>query len=201
MRITQQAKAATRERVLDAARRRFAREGFEATTTRDIAREAGIAAGTLFNYFPNKDAIALALIADALAAGRNDFEQRQRATSLAEDLFAHVASGLRRLKPFRRFLRPVLETAFSPALAPGTDPGAALRADHLETVGGLLVEHDCEAAPLGLQLYWTLYTGLLVFWAHDRSAKQEETLALMDESMEMFVGWLRAQAAPRPQSP
>jgi AcrR family transcriptional regulator len=196
VRITQEAKAATRERVLDAARRMFARAGFEAATTRDIAREAGIAAGTLFNYFPNKDAVALALIADALAAGRSDFEQRRRPAALAEDLFAHVAAGLRRLKPFRRFLRPVLETAFSPALAPGADAGASLRADHLETVGTLLVEHGCDPAPLGLQLYWTLYTGVLGFWAADRSPKQEDTLALLDQSISMFVAWLLGGAQP-----
>jgi hypothetical protein len=39
-------------------------------------------------------------------------------------------------------------------------------------------------------LYWTLYTGLLTFWASDSSRKQEETLALLDQSIAMFVGWL-----------
>lgn len=42
------------ERIEAAARRLFAERGFEATTTRDIAEEAGIATGTLFVYFPEK---------------------------------------------------------------------------------------------------------------------------------------------------
>jgi hypothetical protein len=50
-------------------------------------------------------------------------------------------------------------------------------------LGGVLTAH-------ALQLYWTLYTGVVAFWARDRSPKQEDTLALLDESIEMFVLWL-----------
>jgi len=32
---------------------------------------------------------------------------------------------------------------------------------------------------------------VLVFWANDKSPKQEDTLALIDHSINMFVGWLR----------
>jgi len=58
----------------------------------------------------------------------------------------------------------------------------------------MAVEHGF--APLSataLQLFWTLYTGVLLFWAADASVKQEDTLALIDDSINMFVGWLRAQ--------
>ena len=51
MRITAEEKDATRRRILDAAVQLFRTRGFEATTTRDIADAAGIATGTLFNYF------------------------------------------------------------------------------------------------------------------------------------------------------
>jgi hypothetical protein len=43
------------------------------------------------------------------------------------------------------------------------------------------------------QLYWTLYTGVLAFWAEDASPKQEDTLALLDQSLQMFVGWLQGE--------
>jgi hypothetical protein len=57
-----------------------------------------------------------------------------------------------------------------------------------------------ELPPTALQLYWTLYTGVLVFWANDKSSKQEDTLALIDESINMFVGWLRENAQADPTS-
>jgi hypothetical protein len=41
-----------------------------------------------------------------------------------------------------------------------------------------------------LNLYWTLYTGVLAFWASDSSPKQEDTLAILDHYLRAFVGSL-----------
>lgn len=49
-------------RILDAAQRLFARQGFEKTTTRQLAEAAGIAEGTLFRHFENKKAILVAVV-------------------------------------------------------------------------------------------------------------------------------------------
>ncbi|KOP22892.1 TetR family transcriptional regulator [Hapalosiphon sp. MRB220] len=49
--------AQTRGRILQAARRLFASQGFDGTTTRDLAQAAGVAEGTLFRHFANKKAI------------------------------------------------------------------------------------------------------------------------------------------------
>jgi AcrR family transcriptional regulator len=49
--------AQTRTRILQAARRLFASQGFDGTTTRDLAQAAGVAEGTLFRHFPNKKAV------------------------------------------------------------------------------------------------------------------------------------------------
>jgi hypothetical protein len=43
---------------------------------------------------------------------------------------------------------------------------------------------------IALQLYWTLFTGVLAFWAKDSSPRQEDTLALLDQSLSMFACWL-----------
>lgn len=44
-------------RIINAAINIFSEKGFEATRTREIADRAGIAEGTIFRYFPTKDAI------------------------------------------------------------------------------------------------------------------------------------------------
>ncbi|MEA5616789.1 TetR/AcrR family transcriptional regulator [Cronbergia sp. UHCC 0137] len=49
--------AQTRTRILQAAQRLFADQGFDGTTTRDLAQAAGVAEGTLFRHFDNKKAI------------------------------------------------------------------------------------------------------------------------------------------------
>jgi AcrR family transcriptional regulator len=49
------------ERILDAAAREFARIGYEAATTNGIARQARTSVGSLYQFFPNKEAILYAL--------------------------------------------------------------------------------------------------------------------------------------------
>ncbi len=49
--------AQTRDRILQAAQKLFAAQGYDGTTTRDLAQAAGVAEGTLFRHFANKKAI------------------------------------------------------------------------------------------------------------------------------------------------
>ncbi len=49
----------TSKRILQAARQLFARKGYDATTTKDLAHKAGVAEGTVFRHFPNKKAILI----------------------------------------------------------------------------------------------------------------------------------------------
>ncbi|MEA4940002.1 MAG: helix-turn-helix domain-containing protein [Christensenella sp.] len=49
-------------RILNAAINAFADKGFEATRTREIAERAGIAEGTIFRYFPSKNAILESMV-------------------------------------------------------------------------------------------------------------------------------------------
>lgn len=62
----------TVERILDAAARIFHEQGYAGATTNDIADEAGVSVGSLYQYFPNKDALLVALTKrhiEATAAG------------------------------------------------------------------------------------------------------------------------------------
>jgi AcrR family transcriptional regulator len=198
MRVTTEAKEATRLRILRGAQELFRAQGFEATTTRHVAQAAGIANGTLFNYFATKEAIVAALVSVALEDAQQEIERRtEEASSLDEALFALVAAELRHLRPLRRYLGSVLESAFSPLTSDDSRPeGESLRRRHLARVGELMDRYAAadSATPLAQQLYWSLYVGVLTFWAQDRSPKQEDTLALLDESVQMFAAWLQGQA-------
>ena len=191
MRVTEEVKQETRQRILDASKSLFRTKGYDATTTRDIASEAGIATGTLFNYFPNKEAIVLTFVDGALAATRKDFRTRNASgDSVDEDLFAFLAAGLRKLRPFRKYIRPLLDACLNPLA--DDQVAQSLRAEQLEVVIEILRRHERKEplSAVGLHLFWTLYTGVLAFWANDKSPHQEDTLALLDQSMRMFVNWI-----------
>lgn len=57
-----QLEAHRRGQILDAAARVFGARGFRAARVQDVAREANLANGTVYNYFPNKDALLIGLL-------------------------------------------------------------------------------------------------------------------------------------------
>src|SRR5215472_16679920 len=60
--IQAQLVAARRTQILDAATRVFARKGFNRATIRDVAQDAGVADGTIYNYFANKTDLLFGLL-------------------------------------------------------------------------------------------------------------------------------------------
>src|SRR5262249_34043307 len=72
--------SARRNQILDAATRVFAEKGVHRATIKDIARAAGIADGTIYNYFANKDALLIGIL-DRV----NQSQQRAEHFAQAED--------------------------------------------------------------------------------------------------------------------
>lgn len=90
----QQRSRDTVEAVLEAAAQVFERHGYAAGTTNRIARRAGVSVGSLYQYFPSKDAILVALTEQHLARGA------ERLTPLLVDFAVSpppVQAGLERL--------------------------------------------------------------------------------------------------------
>jgi AcrR family transcriptional regulator len=191
MRISEQAKQENRARILEKATEIFTGKGFEESTTRDIALASGLAAGTLFNYFPSKETLAMTMVTEAFRQGREDFLRRRSGKEdLAEELFLFVASGLRRLRPLRPFLGPVLERSLSPFPRKSVClEGESARLGHLCAVQEIIARHGFTEAPdyVAMTMYWSLYLGILAFWTNDQSPNQEETQSLIDYSVRMFV--------------
>jgi AcrR family transcriptional regulator len=59
--------AETRRTILDAARRAFARHGYEGATVKVLEAETGLSRGAIFHHFKDKDALFLALAEDDAA--------------------------------------------------------------------------------------------------------------------------------------
>ena len=60
--------------LLEAAAQVFGARGYERTTTNHVAERAGVSIGTLYQYFPNKDALLLALAREHLGSARAAFD-------------------------------------------------------------------------------------------------------------------------------
>jgi AcrR family transcriptional regulator len=72
----QRRSAETVDRILDAAARIFDERGYRATTTNHVAEAAAVSIGSLYQYFPNKDALLVALAERHIDAVAAQFAER-----------------------------------------------------------------------------------------------------------------------------
>lgn len=91
-RITDERREENRRRLLDAARRCFARDGFHQTSMPDIAREAGLSTGAFYRYYPSKDDVVREVAGQAFSilVGRLDEVVTGEAAPSVADLVTAV---------------------------------------------------------------------------------------------------------------
>jgi AcrR family transcriptional regulator len=71
MRVNEETQTDTRRRLLDAAADTFAERGYHGTRIDSVSQRAGVAKGTIYNYFPSKEAVRETLVADACVLAAN----------------------------------------------------------------------------------------------------------------------------------
>lgn len=95
--------ATSREEILASARKIVQQKGLAGVGMRSVAAEAGVAAGTLYHYFPDKDALLLAVTAD-IWSDIFDLDSLRREgdgfAAATEELFCHAS---RRMQAYPGF--------------------------------------------------------------------------------------------------
>jgi AcrR family transcriptional regulator len=182
--------AAARDRLYATAVRLIASRGYEATTLRDIAKEAGVSVGLLYRYFPGKQAIVIALY-DELST-----EYARKAAEMPpgrwrERFVFALNTSLHVLKPHQVALR-----ALTPVLVGDPEEGifAASTAFSRLRVQRVFEEAVTEAtdAPkqplaeaLGRLLY-LVHLAVLLWWLLDKSPRQRATAALVSLTRQLL---------------
>lgn len=103
-----------RNQILDTATELFARQGFEGTTTREIAERAHVNEAIIFRHFPTKEELYWAVIEHQcqLSQGRADIEARLESGTDDREIFVGIAEDfLRRREQDDRLGRLLLFSA------------------------------------------------------------------------------------------
>jgi AcrR family transcriptional regulator len=196
-------KERTKERILTAALKLFREKGLEATTTRQISKMAGIAEGTLFNYFKTKEDLALFFFqkeTDNLVEWFEKQKELQRAP-LAEKLFAIIHRQLEYIEPYEDFIGAVIFRSLQPhsKLSPLGFESQELRLKYLRFVREVLAnaEEKQEIPPVGefgAYVVGLFYIGIVMHWLHDTSRGKQQTMALLDRSLKLAMQVLKKGA-------
>ena len=109
--IRERAREAAAEAILDAAEEVAAERGLEATSTAAIAERAGVAVGTLYNYFPDRETLLGSLFKHRRASLVPRIEAAAtdaRALPFEQRLRTYVARVVAVFEDYRRFFRVVI---------------------------------------------------------------------------------------------
>ena len=190
----------TKRAILREALKLFAEKGFYRTTTKAISKRAGIAEGTLFNYFQTKEDLALYFFEQELDAViewyKNDSRIQQAA--LPEKLFAIIQQFLDRATPYEEFIGAVYLRALSPTskLSPWSLQNQERNLRYLRFIREILAEAEAtEEIPtvgdFGAHAFGLLQMAMITHWLQDRSRGKEQTLALLDRCLKMATHFLK----------
>ena len=182
--------AATKDHLYGVAMRLISERGYEATTLRDIAKEAHVSVGLLYRYFPSKQAVITALH-DELS-----MEYARQAGNMPSGkwrdrfLFA-LRTSLQVLEPHRVVLRALI-----PVLVGDPDDGVFADSTTFARVRvqgvfeqAVIDATDAPKQPLAQalgRLLYLVHLAVLLWWLLDKSSKQRATIALVSLTQQLL---------------
>jgi len=155
-----------RAALMDAALRAFADRGYEGATIKDIAREAGVAPGLLYHYFPSKEAVLRALFERSGGYVLQAFGEVALVPDPATRLRALILTSARIVREHQDFWRVSYGVRFQHAVLTGLAEGVAAQS----------------------ALYLSLFTALLGELGHPEPALEAHLLfATLDGVFQHYV--------------
>lgn len=112
-RISEDDREHNRARLLEAAAEAFARHGLDAANINDISLAAGLAKGTVYNYFPSKEALFLAVIEEACRLAATGSKVVAAHAPTRERLRAAIASDMTWASEHEAFARVLVRELFA----------------------------------------------------------------------------------------
>ncbi|HEV8580775.1 MAG TPA: TetR family transcriptional regulator [Thermoanaerobaculia bacterium] len=184
----------TRAKILETALVLFRERGYEETTMRAIAEEAGVAVGNAYYYFKSKEHLIQAFYErthhEHLAASR---EVLDRERGLRERLLGVMQAKLDTIEPYHRFAGVLFKTAANPSspLNPFSDESLPVRRQSTELFAELIAGADTRlTAELTAELpnlLWIYHMGIILYWIHDTSPGCAKSYRLMERSAKLVL--------------
>ncbi|WP_267880617.1 MULTISPECIES: TetR family transcriptional regulator [unclassified Streptomyces] len=177
----------TRALILETAMRLFRERGYDKTTMRAIAQEAGVSVGNAYYYFAGKEHLIQGFY-DRIAAEHQAAVRPVLDTET--DLEARIAGVLRVwldiATPYHEFAAQFFKNAADPEspLSPFSPESEHAReaaiSVHREVLAGSKAKVPAELAEILPELMWLSQMGLVLYWVFDSSEGRERSRRLAE---------------------
>lgn len=193
--VTTETKSArTRSTIIDAALRLFRERGYEATTMRAIAAEAGVSVGNAYYYFSSKEELIQGFYdraqVDHAAAARPVLDGT---ADLTARIIGVVEAWLTTMEPFRPFAAKFYKHAAEPTspLSPFSADSSPARSAAVELWREVL-EGSATRIPRRLrdelpEMVWLYFMCIVLLWVHDPTADGSATRNVVTTSAPLVV--------------
>lgn len=184
----------TKQLLFDTAMKMFARDGFESTTMRAIAAEAGVAASASYYYYANKES----LIQEYYEKLHVDHEKALLGFLDQELDFERRLHHVVRLKieiaePNKEMARALYRVAANPqsSLSPFSEESKELRLKSLkifeDVVNGSEEKFHSSIKPLLPKYLWMYQMAIILHWIYDTTPGSARTYELIDKTVPLIV--------------
>ncbi len=177
----------TRALILETALRLFQERGYDKTTMRAIAKEAGVSVGNAYYYFAGKEHLIQGFYdrigAEHQVAVRPVLEREK-------DLEARIAGVLKAwldvAEPYHEFAAQFFKNAADPdsPLSPFSPESAGPREEsialHRKVLAGSKAKVPEELRDVLPELMWLSQMGLVLYWVFDRTEGRERSYRLAE---------------------
>ncbi|MGV9250944.1 TetR family transcriptional regulator [Streptomyces sp. NPDC003697] len=177
----------TRALILETAMRLFEERGYDKTTMRAIAQEAGVSVGNAYYYFAGKEHLIQGfydrIAAEHRAAVR---ELLDRETDLEKRLAGVLTAWLDVAAPYHEFAVQFFRNAADPdsPLSPFSSESEPARAEavavHREVLAGSRAKVPDDLRDVLPELMWLSQMGLVLYWVFDRTEGRERSYRLAE---------------------
>jgi AcrR family transcriptional regulator len=186
--------ARTRSAIIDAALRLFRERGYDATTMRAIASEAGVSVGNAYYYFDSKERLIQGFYdraqVDHAIASRPVLESE---SDLTTRIVGVAGAWLQTMDPYRQFSGKFFKNAAEPTspLSPFSPESSPARAAAIELWTEVLDGSDTRI-PKRLrgdlpELLWLYFMGIVLFWVHDPTPDASATRNVVARTAPLVV--------------
>ncbi|MER8031994.1 TetR family transcriptional regulator [Streptomyces bauhiniae] len=182
---TQSKSEHTRALILETAMRLFQENGYDKTTMRAIAKEAGVSVGNAYYYFAGKEHLIQGfydrIAAEHQVAVRSVLETE---TALEDRLAGVLTAWLDIAEPYHEFAVQFFKNAADPdsPLSPFSAESEHAREQaisvHREVLAGSKSKVSPELRDALPELMWLSQMGLVLYWVFDRTENRERSYRL-----------------------
>ncbi|MDF3298280.1 TetR/AcrR family transcriptional regulator [Streptomyces tropicalis] len=177
----------TRALILETAMRLFQERGYDKTTMRAIAKEAGVSVGNAYYYFDGKEHLIQGFY-DRIAAEHREAvrEVLARETELQARLAGVLRAWLDVATPYHEFAVQFFKNAADPdsPLSPFSPESEHARNEavgvHRQVLHGARTKVPAELREVLPELMWLAQMGLVLYWIFDRTEGRERSYRLAE---------------------